>query len=121
MSTKSQIKRDQTITRFTETRRELLEAAAELPPEARDEVFLGTWSVRDLLAHLVGWDYTNLEAARELVSGRQPTFLSRYDDDWKTYNAALVAKYKHNDWGEMLSALEESQHRLVSFLKSLPP
>lgn len=26
----------------------------------KDEIFLGDWSVKDLLAHLVGWDYTNL-------------------------------------------------------------
>ncbi len=119
MSSKAQVKRDQIITGLTETRRELLEAAAMLALEAQDKVFLGVWSVKDLLAHLIGWDYTNLEAAQEILNGKLPTVLSHYDRDWQTYNAGLVTQYKRNDWGELLLALEESQRKLIDFLKGL--
>lgn len=120
MSTKAELKRDRTIPGFIEARRELLDAAAGLSPDARDDVFLGTWSVKDLLAHLVGWDYTNLEAAQEILNGKQPSFLSQYDRDWQTYNAALVKRYRRDDWEEQLSSVDESHRLLVDFLQSLP-
>lgn len=121
MSTTAKAKGDQIITRFIETRKELLEAAARLPTEAQDEVFLGIWSVKDLLAHLVGWDYTNLEAAQEILDGKLPTVLSHYDPDWQTFNAGLVAQYKQSTWSELLSTMDQSQQKLVGFLKGLSP
>lgn len=47
-----------------ETRRNSLDAASSPSPERQDEVFLGIWSVKDLLAHLAGWDVTNIDDER---------------------------------------------------------
>jgi len=57
-------------------RRSLLETVGAFPAERLDEVFLGTWSVKDLLAHLVGWDTTNLQAIQEILAGQYPTFFN---------------------------------------------
>lgn len=40
--------------------RQACEYVAGAAQGKKDEIFLGDWSVKDLLAHLVGWDYTNL-------------------------------------------------------------
>lgn len=120
MSSKAEVKREQTITGLIEARKELLEAASTLSPQDQDEIFLGIWSVKDLLAHLMGWDYANLKAAQEILAGQMPTVLSHYDRDWQTYNAGLVAQYKRDDFGELLSCLEESHQELIGFLKALP-
>jgi len=45
-------------------RRKILDAASAPSPEQRDEVFLGIWSVKDLLAHLAGWNVTNIDDER---------------------------------------------------------
>jgi uncharacterized damage-inducible protein DinB len=121
MSTRAKAKKDQIITRFIEARKELLKAAAMIPTEAQDEVFLGIWSVKDLVAHLVGWDYTNLEAAQEILDGKLPTVLSRYDPDWQTFNAGLVAQHRRSNWSELLSIMDQSQQKLIGFLKRLSP
>jgi len=86
----------------------------------QDEVFLGVWSVKDLLAHLVGWDFTNLEAAKALLNGQLPDFYSHYDRDWKTYNARLVAEHKRNDFADLLSSVEDSLQKLMGFLETVP-
>ena len=52
-----------------ETRRKILDAASSPSPEQQDEVFLGIWSVKDLLAHLAGWNVTNINDER--VHGTQ--------------------------------------------------
>lgn len=120
MGARAQAKKDEIISELVETRRRILAAASSLPPEKQDEVFLGVWSVKDLLAHLAGWDYTNLEAAKALRAGQLPDFYSHYDRDWKTYNARLVAEHKRDDFAELLSLVQHSLQQLVAFLKTVP-
>jgi len=121
MSTKFQAKKEQIIAELIEARREILDAAARLPAEQQDRPFLGTWSVRDLLAHLVGWDLTNLAAAREVLAGQLPAFYAHHDRDWRTYNALLVAEHKQAGWAEMVASVEGSQRKLIEYLQTIPP
>ncbi|MFQ6058962.1 MAG: DinB family protein [Anaerolineae bacterium] len=120
MRTKAQVKKDQIISGLVETRRKILDTASSLSPAEQDEIFLGVWSVKDLLAHLVGWDFTNMEAAKEILAGKLPHFYSYYDRDWKTYNARLVAEYKRDDFADLLSLVKDSHQKLIDFLKTIP-
>ncbi|MBC7264825.1 MAG: DinB family protein [Chloroflexi bacterium] len=120
MSTTAQSKKETIISELVEARKMILEAASSLPPEKRDEVFLGIWSVRDLLAHLAGWDFTNLQAAQEILAGRLPAFYARYDHDWQTYNAELVSMYKRDDFASLLALVKGSHRRLIEFLQTIP-
>jgi hypothetical protein len=87
-----------------------------------DETFeIGGWSIMDLLAHRVGWDFTNLKAAQEVQGGRLPGFYEYWDKDWRSYNALLVNLYKRADPAEQVDSLEASHERLVAYLETLPP
>ena len=120
MSDTAQAKKDELISELADTRREILDAASPLPSDKQDEVFLGIWSAKDLLAHLEGWDFTNMEAVKEVLAGEVPDFYSYYDRDWKSYNARLVAEYKRDNYADLLSSVEDSHHRLIDFLKIIP-
>jgi hypothetical protein len=76
--------------------------------------------VVDLIAHLVGWDFTNLAAAKDIQAGKLPEFYAHYDKDWKTYNAGLVAKYKRDEFEELLALARDSHSQLIAYLESLP-
>ncbi|MEW6031074.1 MAG: DinB family protein [Chloroflexota bacterium] len=122
MATKVQIrKKDEILAALVETRRTILEEMSKLPEADRDRVFLGVWSVKDLLAHITGWDHANLEAVRYVTASQLPPFYNHYDRDWKTYNAMLVAKYKLDSFDEMLAQARDSQRQLIEFLKTVPP
>jgi hypothetical protein len=116
---KAQANKDEVISGLVETRGCILAAAALLPVEKRDQVFLGIWSVKDVLAPLVGWDFTNIEAGREILEGKLPSFYAHHDRDWRTYNAGLVERYKKDDWADMVSAVEGSHRKLVDFLEGI--
>jgi hypothetical protein len=116
----AQAKKDKIISGLVETRRKILDAASSLPPDKQDEIFLGVWSAKDLLAHLVGWDFTNIEAVGALLGGKLPDFHSYHDPDWRTYNARLVKEYKKDDLAELLSSVEDSLQELVGCLKTVP-
>ncbi len=90
-----------------------------MPTERRDEPFVGVWDLKDLLAHLVGWDRTNLDALRDFLSGRRPAFYDRYDPGWTAYNAELVARYRIDDFDSLLESLAASQRDVVDGLRVL--
>ena len=97
MSTTAQEKKESIIAALIQARRNILDVAYALPLEKQDEVFLGVWSVADLLAHLIGWDYTNLDATKSILQGELPEFYSHRDRDWETYNALLIERHKEED------------------------
>lgn len=105
---------------LTEVRIRILKAASEFPPEKQDEAFLGFWSIKDLLAHLIGWDHTNLEASQSILAGELPAFYSSHDRDWASYNAQLVAKYKKDDLEQLIASTKDSHRQLIALLEGMP-
>lgn len=120
MNTKSKTTKQELPSTLLETRTSILHAASQLSPAAQNTVFLGAWSIKDLLAHLIGWDYANLAAAKDIQAGKLPEFYARYDKDWKTYNAELVAQYKRDDFEELLALVHDSHRRLIEYLEAIP-
>jgi len=118
---KAQIKKEQLLADLREARANILSEASALPAKKRDYVFLGIWSLKDLLAHLAGWDYTNIEAVRSVMAGNLPSFYEYHDRDWKTYNAILVEKHRKASFKELLAEVKKSHKKLVEFLETIPP
>ena len=121
MSAKAQIKKEQVIRELQETRQIILSEIDVLSAKDRNMVFLGIWSVRDLLAHLAGWDFTNVEAIKSVLAGKLPAFYEHRDRDWQTYNAMLVRKYRMNSFRELRTTVKTSQKKLIEYLQTIPP
>ncbi len=105
---------------LTDVRGRILADAGSLPTHARDRVFLGVWSAADLLAHLVGWDHANCEAAGEILAGRLPSFYTYHDRDWAGFNAMLVARYKRDDYEALLADAANSHADLIAAIARIP-
>lgn len=120
MASRAQARKADLLRESVEVRRSILEVASCLRPDQRDQVFVGTWSVADLLAHLAGWDLANMEAVRAIQEGRLPEFYEHIDRNWKTFNEHLVALHKKDDWAELLSAVRSSHHELVELVATIP-
>ena len=116
----AQAEKDRLIAGLVSARCKILDSVNSLPPKAQDEVFLGDWSVQDLLAHLIGWDHTNRTAVEEIRAGQKPSFWAQYDRDWQSYNAQLVAEYRLDDFSELVAAVEHSHRELIDYLQAVP-
>ena len=114
-------KQAQTIEALKAARQALLQAAQQIPPARRAEVFLGSWSVLELLAHLSGWDAANQEGAQAVLQGRLPAFYQFYDRDWASFNARLVREYRLEDFAAQLAQAQASHLLLVAALQALAP
>lgn len=101
-------------------RRAVLDAACAFPPALQDAPCVGVWSVKDVLAHLIGWDETNCQALDELAAGRYPSFYQYYDADWQTFNARLVQAYRVEPFSTLLEAAEASHRRLCEQVQAIP-
>lgn len=112
--------KDQLLNNLERVRNDLIDAATSLPADKRDEVFLGVWNVHHLIAHLIGWDQTNIQAANDVLAGQLPQCYAHHDRDWRTYNAELVAKYLQDNWDDLLAAAADSHHELMAFLREIP-
>jgi hypothetical protein len=122
MATKSQVlRKEQVLSNLIEARQRILAEVSKLSEPEQDQVFLGIWSTKDLLAHLMGWDKANLDAAKSVLKGQVPAFYEHRDPDWRSYNAILVKKYKKESMRELLSTAKDSQERLIRFLQTIPP
>ena len=117
---KSVLKKAQIISALEDVRRKILAEAAAFSGEQQDRAFIGTWSVKDLLAHLAGWDHANIKAASEVMTGEMPSFYAHHDHDWQTYNAMLVSKYRHDSLEESIALAESTHRQLIEFMRAIP-
>ena len=116
---RAEARKDAIIARLIEARACILAAVSSLPTDRQDDVFLGVWSVKDLLAHLVGWDFANIEAAEAVLAGSLPSFYAHRDRGWRTYNAGLVARYRQDDLAALVRSVEQSHQALIAFLSKV--
>ena len=113
-------RKEEILAGLAEARQRILETAKALPPGKRDEVFLGKWSIKDLIAHLIGWDYTNIEAVKDIRLGRSPGVFQHWNPDWSAYNARLVKQYKRENFTELLESVRRSHQALLDFVSTIP-
>lgn len=111
--------KDRRIAELVAARRNLIDLVTTLSPEQREEVFLGEWSVKELIAHLIGWDRTYVAAVQDLRASELPGFYAAYDEDWQSYNRNLVQEYLKGDWQDLLAAAKQSHSDLIGYLRTL--
>jgi hypothetical protein len=112
--------KDSLISDWLSIRKSLIEAAFSVPAANQNNIFLGIWSIKDLLAHLIGWDYTNLEAIKRVIASELPAFYHEYDKDWRNYNARLVLEFKSENYADLLEAVKISHNKVIGYLTTLP-
>jgi hypothetical protein len=105
---------------LSQVRSKLFAQAQRVGREGAEIAFVGFWSLLDLLAHLAGWDETNLRAADEIRSGNLPSFYAHHDKDWASYNAELVAAHRKATLPEMLAWVQITHQRLLAHLQAIP-
>lgn len=87
-----------------------------VPEDRWNEIFLGKWSLADIVAHLIGWDFENTKSVQEMLEGKLPSCFANWDDNWVTYNDVLVARYKKGGKTDLLNALRDSRDLYIKEL-----
>jgi hypothetical protein len=79
------------------------------------------WTVRDVLAHLTGWNRHIVRGSQQILSGELPFYDVDPGPDYSTVNAALVREYGDVDRAALLANLAASTGELTEFLRAIDP
>ena len=107
------------IIQTTEHEYAALRAAVQGLDEARmREVWLGTWGVREIVAHISGWHREMLPALERFARGAEPYPDGTYAD-FDRWNAHFVAERKDVPTSELLAEMDRSHADFVGAVRRL--
>lgn len=113
---------DEALGALAATRAELLAWVARRSEAENERVVYGTWSVKNVLAHLAAWEtwvVGSMPARLETGSTPEPMRERVIHED--AFNAAEVAARAHLSLADTLAELAEVRELLLAYLASLDP
>lgn len=106
-------------------RAELLTAVDALTSDQRCEVWFGTWSLHEILAHVAAWQDGFAVGLEQMLAGDRPSipgFDSSAEDGEATdrFNAAAAAGASEKSWENLLGALRAARERHEAAVRRIP-
>ena len=98
-------------------RKSLLESIEGLSnTELTDVPFSGDWTIKDVLAHIIGWDYRIIGILPLIVAGRAEEMLRV---DVEEQNRQAVAAFKDKSIAEVLAEIQETHRQVLNLLTEM--
>lgn len=106
-------------------RAELLSAVDALTAEQRREVWFGTWSLHEVIAHIAAWQVGFAIGFEQILAGERPVipgFDRTLDDGEATdrFNAAAAAGASGKSWEMLLGELRAARERHEAVVARIP-
>ena len=95
----------------------------ELVLPLSEELFLtplNGWALRDVVAHLIGWNTLMIEASSSILAGQPPSYYADAPNDYSHINAGFTARYSSRSRQELLAELKSSLDGLERYVLALP-
>jgi uncharacterized damage-inducible protein DinB len=106
------------LARLGAGREQLLTQLTGLDESAFADEVIGDWTLKDLLAHISGWDRWELQSAQHVLNGQTPDLTPARGVDG--YNAQVVAAWRNCATAELLDELHAARAEWVAILDELP-
>jgi len=84
------------------------------------EVWLGSWSVKDILAHISGWQHELGPALERLARGEKPVPEGVSYEDVDAWNARFAAARQETPVGDVLRELDASHDYFMTQAAKVP-
>lgn len=94
----------------------VIEAVSKVARNKREVVFLGDWTLKDLIAHLTGWANYQLEVIKDIQLGRTPKEPGSIDG----FNEESTRKRASQSWEKTYSEFLETSQKLIDTYQKLP-
>ena len=86
----------------------LLAATKGLDERAMTTVFYGTWSVKDIIAHIAGWQHQMTGAMERMARGEKPTAEGVDYSDSDAWNASFAAAMRTQSATTVVADFQQS-------------
>ena len=98
----------------------LHEALHGLNEDQMGEVWLGTWSVKEIVAHISGWHREMVPALGRLARGERPVPEGTSYDDVDAWYARLAAGARDREVADLLLELDRSHEDFMQAASRVP-
>ncbi len=99
---------------------ELVAAVDGMDDGALSTVFVGEWGVKQILAHIGGWQRLNGEMMERMARGEHPIPDGEDYGDDDAWNARFAAEASAGSGADAVRALRESFARFIAAAEALP-
>ena len=96
------------------------ESLQGLNEEHLNEVWLGTWNIKDIVAHIVGWHGEMGPALERIARGERPVPQGVSYDDVDSWNERFVAARRGAEASDLLLDLDKSHERFMHQADAVP-
>jgi hypothetical protein len=96
------------------------ESLQGLNEEHLTEVWLGTWSIKDIVAHIIGWHSEMGPALQRIARGERPVPQGVSYDDVDAWNEKFVAARRGAEAADLLLELDKSHERFMHQADAVP-
>ena len=80
-----------------------------------------SWTVRDIVAHLIGWNRYIVQGSKQILRGELPFYDVDPGPNYSNVNVVLVSECSEKDRSALLNSFATSTSELVSFLRTIDP
>lgn len=121
MSTvRAQSPKDELLNQAAREYKAFHEALQGLNEEHMTEVWLGTWSVKDIVAHISGWHREIGPALERLARGEKPVPAGVSYDDVDAWNEKFAGARRDADVAEVLLEFDKSHEYFLHAAAEVP-
>lgn len=113
--------RSQLLKRLDEAWQTLIEAYSGLSgPTMTGSCVTGTWSVKDIIAHVTAWEEESLQHLPLILAGEKTPRYSAVYGGIDAFNALKTERNRELSLSEVLRRRDDTHRRLVAFLHTVP-
>jgi hypothetical protein len=96
------------------------ESLQGLNEEQLNAVWLGTWNIKDIVAHITGWQRELGPALERLARGERPVPEGVSYEDVDAWNAKFAAARRGAEAADLLLELDKSHERFIHLADAIP-
>lgn len=108
------------IERFNQNQHKLTEAVSGLSEQQAGQIWFGSWGVKQIVAHIAGWEFAMTEALEKMAKGERPTAEGINVNDTEGTNDIFAQRAAGKTWEEVLGDLNEAGTHFVRAVRTLP-
>jgi hypothetical protein len=112
--------KDELLNQAAREYKEFHETLRGLNEEQMTEVWLGTWSVKDVVAHMVGWHREMAPALERMARGERPVPPGVDYEDVDAWNAKFAAAARDKSVAEVLLEFDRSHEAFMHAADQVP-
>lgn len=109
--------KEEFIDNFKRARNIFFQSVKGLSDADLEEAVTGEFSVKDLMAHILEWDWSALNNSKIFLAGGDPDFSPNEDND--AFNAIAVSIWRSSSGSQVLAELKKSTQAVLDYVETL--